>query len=105
MSSISIQVTPANSGNVNVQVFNYSSMVFNWQGVATAGAPLNQSWDDLPPGPYAVTLSWTDGYHNIASGGGSGISFNGNALYFQALGQATQDMTEPVSVTVGMQLD
>lgn len=45
------------------------------------------SWDDLEPGHYAVTISWAEGYQNIASGiAGNQIVYNGNYLYYQVLG-------------------
>lgn len=90
MATLQVQVNPANPGSVTVRVWTYTSPGpnFNWVGVATSQKPVNQSWDNLQPGAYAVTLSWNEGYQNIAGGGGSGNSviYDGNFLYYQVLG-------------------
>ena len=78
MSTLSVQVAPFNPGEVQVRVWTY----------ATPGPSFNENWTDLEPGHYAVTITWHEGYQNIASGGGVGnqIVYNGNYLYYQVLG-------------------
>ncbi|MEN2712967.1 hypothetical protein ACQKOH_14585 [Sphingomonas sp. NPDC092331] len=89
MSTLSVQVAPFNPGEVHVRVWVYTSPgpSFEWNGTATTGSPISESWDDLEPGHYAVTISWAEGYQNIASGiAGNQIVYNGNYLYYQVLG-------------------
>lgn len=89
MSSLSVQVAPFNPGEVHVRVWVYTvpGPSFEWSGTATSESPISESWADLEPGHYAVTISWAEGYQNIASGvTGNAIVFNGTSLYYQVLG-------------------
>ncbi len=76
---------------------------FSWTGSATSSQPINQSWTDLKPGPYAINISWTAGFQNIASGtAGNGITYNGNNLYYHVLGNPAD--ANGVAATFGVQL-
>jgi len=104
MSTLSVQVAPFNPGEVQVRVWTYATPgpSFEWNGTATSASPINENWTDLEPGHYAVTISWHEGYQNIASGGGVGnqIVYNGNYLYYQVLG--TPADANGVSAVFGM---
>ena len=105
MSTLTVQVNPPNAGTVNVRVWTYTSPgpSFNWTGSATSSQPLNQSWTDLQPGSYAITISWKQGYQNIASGtAGNNITYDGQALYYQVLGNPGD--ANGVSATFSVQL-
>jgi uncharacterized protein (DUF2141 family) len=89
MSTLVVKVKPDSPGTVNVRVFDVTSATpkFSWTGDATKEEPVNKSWNDLPPGDYAVSVKWSSGYQNINGGTeGNGIRANDMSLYYQVVG-------------------
>lgn len=85
MATLSVQVSPSNPGVVEVRVMGVSGS-YAWTGQASTEAPLNQDWDDLPSGDYAITFAWYQGYQNMAPTIGNCVIYNGASLYYQVLG-------------------
>ena len=106
MATLTVQVNPPNPGTVNVRVWvaQVPGPTFEWSGDATTEQPVDKTWNDLEPGLYAVTISWKDGYQNIASAGGPGnfIIYNGSHLYYQVLG--TPKDANGILATYGLNL-
>ena len=106
MSTLVVQVSPYNPGSVNARVWSYTSPGpdFNWNGVATSTDPINQAWNDLTPGWYAVTISWSGGYQNIGSGDGDGnnIIYDEASLYYQVVGDPSDGNS--ISATFSFQI-
>lgn len=89
MATLKVAVKPFNPGVVKVKVWTYASPgpSFDQTFEATVDNPVNETLE-VEDGHYAVTISWTDGYHNIASGvEGNHLSYNDNNLYYQVLGK------------------
>ncbi len=90
MSNLRIMVKPANPGNVNVKLWCYVSPgpKYDKTYVASKDKPLDVNLD-LEPSNYSVTISWSDGYHNITgSTADNGIIVNGkDHLYYQVFGK------------------
>lgn len=90
MGTLQVQVKPANSGNVTVKVwmaqYPPTATPIDETLIASTSSPVDKTWD-LDSGQYAVTISWTDGYHNITgSTADNGIIVNGKHMYYQVLG-------------------
>jgi hypothetical protein len=85
MPTLSVELTPWNPGVVEVRVATVSGS-YAWTGQASTEAPLNQHWDDLPSGDYAITIAWNKGYQNMAPTIGNSVIYNGMPLYYQVLG-------------------
>ena len=89
MSSLRVQVRPFNPGDLTVKVWNSQSpggTPLNETFTVNKDNPLDKSWE-LEPALYSVTISWNNGYHNIASGAeGNAIIVNGEYQYYQVLG-------------------
>ena len=106
MSSLQVQVKPANPGDLTVRVwvsqYPPTGTPIDETFTVNVNNPLNKSWE-LDPGLYSVTISWKDGYHNIASGvEGNAIIVNGNSQYYQVLGSPAD--ANGVSANFGYQL-
>ena len=88
--NLQVKVKPANSGTITVKVWlaqRPGGTPLNETFEVTKENPLNKTWQ-LEPARYAVTISWSAGYHNISgSTAGNGIIINGNNLYYQVLGE------------------
>ncbi len=106
MGTLQVQVAPINSGNVNVRVwmaqYPPTGTPIDQTFTATTQSPVNQSFQ-LDPGLYAVTISWSSGYQNVASGlAGNAIVVNGQGLYYQVLGNPAD--ANGVSANFGVQI-
>jgi|SRR6476661_2096154 uncharacterized protein (DUF2141 family) len=87
MSTLAVNVKPENPGTVKVRVFDVAAPKFNWTADATKEKPVSKSWNDLPPGRYAVSFSWSSGYQNInGATEGNGVTVDNTSLYYQVLG-------------------
>jgi hypothetical protein len=90
MGSLQVQVNPPNSGDVTVRVWipqrPLTGTPIDQTFTVNSANPLDQTWK-LDPGLYSVTISWKNGYQNIASGvAGNMILVNGASQYYQVLG-------------------
>lgn len=91
MGTLQVQVNPFNPGDVTVRVwmsqYPPTGTPIDETFKVNSTHPLNQTWE-LDSGLYSVTISWKDGYQNIASGGGEGnmITVNGVGQHYQVLG-------------------
>ena len=92
MSTLRVQVKPVNSGDINVKVWLSQppgGTPIDETFTVNKDNPLNKSWE-LESALYSVTISWKEGYHNIASGtAGNAIIVNGKYQYYQVLGKPT----------------
>ena len=91
MSTLQVMVKPVNPGDITVRVWcsQYPKPATDIDETFTVNVdnPLEKSWE-LDPALYSITISWKDGYHNIASGTqGNTISVNGKHQYYQVLGK------------------
>jgi len=89
--NLQVKVKPTNPGTITVKVWlaqRPGGTQLNETFEVTKKNPLNKTWQ-LEPAQYAVTISWSAGYHNISgSTAGNGIIINGNNyLYYQVLGE------------------
>ena len=103
--SLRVRVRPPNAGDVTVKVWLASSpggTALDQTFTASSSSPLDQTWQ-LDAALYAVTISWQQGYQNIASGtDGNEIAINGVGLYYQVLG--TPSDANGIMATFGCQL-
>jgi hypothetical protein len=108
MPTLTVRVAPSNRGTVDIKVWTYirPGPTLNWHGIATSDNPIDQTWNDLGPGYFAITISWYKGYQNIGGGPGhsrkNSIIYNGIELYYQILGMPADE--SGISATFGVHL-